>query len=115
MQIQHKQHKNDSAARFLWERDLLIEINDKWWNNAYRKITKLTASTQLRYFQYQLIHRILITNIAVAKFSDDVTPMCTFCENCSETLMHLFIECTYVKRIRQLMKRCMKYFFVALI
>lgn len=80
---------------------------DKWansmndpdlnWREIYRIPFNSTLSTKLRYFQFQFLHRYLPVN----KFLFDIkiidSNLCSFCNQHTETLQHLFWECTISK------------------
>lgn len=45
------------------------------------------------------MHRILPTNIFLCKIKVLDSPMCTFCREYKETLLHLFYECTRISKV----------------
>jgi hypothetical protein len=46
-----------------WHRDLQILEFDLDWSNIYSRPFAVTTDTDLRYFQYKILHRILTTNV----------------------------------------------------
>ena len=50
----------------------------------------------LIWFQYRLIHRILETKDILCKMSIENTNICRICKCEPETLMHRFVNCSYV-------------------
>ena len=58
-----------------------------------------TNDTKLKNFQFKFIHRIIYTNTMLFKMSKVDSPMCYFCSEKQETLLHMFIECDVVKKI----------------
>ena len=53
----------DTAARFMWEKELKVEIDDKLWTESIIRIRKITLATKLQYFQHKITFRILSTNV----------------------------------------------------
>ena len=47
-------------------------------------------------FQYRFLHRILPTNLFLAKIGIKQDPQCSFCSNVPENLIHLFWHCPKV-------------------
>jgi len=56
-----------------------------------------TIYTKLRSFQFKIIHNIFYTNEKLHRIGYSNTPYCTFCNNETETLLHLFVECVKVR------------------
>ena len=52
--------------------------------------------TNLREFQFKILHRILTTNYSLYKMSLIPSPVCSFCDNNDESLRHLFVHCSFV-------------------
>ena len=75
-----------------WNRELDKNIQ---WKEQYERFASCTKNTTLLWFQDKLMHRILTTNTFIAKFTED-SPLCTFCNNDRETLLHLFVTCPQV-------------------
>ena len=64
------------------------------WELAYLMAQRCTKRTKLIEFQFKLLHRrILLTNDFLLKTGRKVNDNCTFCNNSSETLIHLFWSC----------------------
>ena len=66
------------------------------WKSAYCLAAKCTKSTKLINFQYRLLHRILPTNLFLAKIKIEQDPNCSFCHNHHENLIRLFWDCEIV-------------------
>ena len=54
---------------------------------------RCTKSTTLTEFQFKLLHRRIPTNAFLFKIGGKENDNCTFCNNSSETLIHLFWPC----------------------
>ena len=83
-------------ARNKWELILNIEISDKAWQNYLLDVYKVTNCTKLRWFQFRLLNHIVMTNLIRSKW-EDVSPLCSFCQNAEETIVHLLTNCIIVK------------------
>ena len=77
--------------------NLLCEEDDI--SNAFSLIKKTTLSPVHRYFQFRVIHRILVTNknLQIWKLKDN--SLCTFCKNDTETIYHVLWECNIIQRL----------------
>ena len=62
-----------SVARELWFHDLQIDIDEATWARLYPEVMTYTKSTRLRYFQYRLLNKRLVTNVHRAKWDKQVT------------------------------------------
>ncbi len=64
---------------------------------------RCTQSSELRWFQFKIIHNILITNNALFKMRYVDSPVCSSCEDAVEMIVHVLYNCQYSKNIwRQL-------------
>ena len=108
--ITNKGFDNSSPLRFMWERELHIEIADRAWNQSMLRIHKITTSTKLRYFQCRLLNKTLVTNAMRHGWKREISPLCAFCGQVEETVIHILVECQYVRNIWRLLSRWIKYF-----
>ena len=60
---------------------------------------KYTKEPSLHWFQFQLLHRILLTNNYLHKIGLFKSPLCYLCQQTTETIEHIFAECFAVKEI----------------
>ena len=60
-------------------------------------IRQATGNTYLQTFHYRIINRIISTNTFLYRIGKFESPMCTFCNEDSETLYHILWECKIVK------------------
>ena len=98
--------KNHSAYKYKLKWSIVLpeeysEHNDWMWKKVNVLPFRITKDTRLRLLQYKLIHRILPTNIFLAKIKLVDSPMCSFCESEDETYSHLFYSCPYVSKLIQ--------------
>ena len=76
-----------------WEEKLSMNINNEEWQNIFTLTKTLTLDSQLRIFQYKIIHRTLPTNRLLHIYKIRDNPWCDNCENIIETLVHFFHLC----------------------
>ena len=63
--------------------------------NAFLNIKSLSSETFIRSFQFKILGDITFTNYRLAKIGYVPNDLCTFCEAGSETVHHLFYECSF--------------------
>ena len=56
-----------------------------------------TTETKLRVFQFKFLHRRVATNDFLHKIGLKEVDSCSFCNDSTETLMHLFWYCNYTQ------------------
>ena len=71
-----------------------LEVN---WENTYRLPFLCTTETKLRVFQFKFLHRRVATNDFLHKIGLKEVDFCSFCNDSTETLMHLFWYCNYTQ------------------
>ena len=87
-----------------WTTELLLNTvtnndnygSDIWWKKVNKLFFNCTEDTNLRWFQYRLVHRILPTNKFLHKINIKTNDLCSFCGEQSETFGHLFWDCDLV-------------------
>ena len=52
----------DPQGRLLWAHELHKELSKLEWSKLMRYVNSITLSTKLRYFQYRLLNRKIMTN-----------------------------------------------------
>ena len=89
---------------------LPIESQNKWlldfkkydfdkidWCKSCNLAFLCTRETKLQNFQFKLLHRRIATNSYLFKIGIIQSDLCSFCKENSETLVHFFWECPYVR------------------
>ena len=84
-----------------WESILNIDISTPEWWALFEKINKTTSIGKYRSFQYRLLHRAIITNKDLCRWKMKENEKCSFCQLVPESIVHLFYECHFVKRIHE--------------
>ena len=68
------------------------------WQPIFSLVFKITFHTKLQAFQFKFLHGCIIyTNSRLFKIKLVDSPICSFCHNAEETLVHLFCECPVSK------------------
>ena len=78
-----------------WENEFQHEESSLWWESVNLNIKKLSNDCILKWFQYRITHRILGTNLLLHKIGLKDSNLCDFCQNFSESIPHLFIDCIF--------------------
>ena len=60
------------------------------WKTIYTLPRRVTINTNLRIFQYKLLHNVLYLNKMLYKFGKKLSPLCSFCMEEPESPIHLF-------------------------
>lgn len=100
--------KDRDGCCLAWSRDLNLNIDIDSWNKIITQVHKITEHTDLTYFQYRIIHRILTTNRIRNKWDSNVDPRCQFCKDSTETPIHLLCDCYYVKPLWHLIQKWLR-------
>ena len=82
-----------------WNHTLNLEIDKDKWQTARVLIfsNRFTYLTKLRYFQYKIFSRKLTTNYLRAKWDQNVSNVCYYCQDKAETINHLLIDCKIIR------------------
>lgn len=64
---------------------------------AFVRIYTMTSCCQLQFFQFKILHRILVTNEKLYMWNMVESDICVFCDEEIETLCHIFFECEVTK------------------
>ena len=79
-----------------WEIELeKINLN---WKYLYSLTTNCKMNARSKYFQFQILHRSLVTNKKLHQFNIRDNELCDNC-NSTETISHLLYDCTGIKRL----------------
>ena len=74
-----------------------LNLIEQDWGSIYRLPHIITKVNKLKEFQFKIIHRYLPTNKLLKKYGITDSAGCTFCHLQSETLEHMFFECSIVR------------------
>ena len=73
--------------------------SDIKWNDVYAIPCKCTIDTKLQSLQFKINHGFLSTGYALFKMGLKDDSRCTLCDEATETIFHLFVECEHTKRL----------------
>ena len=102
-----KENKNDHSVKQKWQMDLNVIVDDNMWKNIFNSCFKSVSNNILIWFQLKLIYRILGTKSYLHKVQLSDTDTCAMCGE-KETIIHMFVECTYVKIIWSVIEKYIK-------
>ena len=69
------------------------------WKSIYLLPRRVTMDTNLRIFQYKLLSNVLYLNNMLFKLKKVDSPLCSYCNEKEETLLHLFNSCLKTKQL----------------
>ena len=109
--LSHSNINKESYKRLVQNKaSIPLQIQEKWlsekdiggnstvnWQNAYYLPFLCTRETKLRVFQFKFLHRRMATNDFLCKIGIKQVDSCSFCEETTETLVHLFWNCKYTQ------------------
>ena len=107
-----KRYPPTLALKKIWENDLNTNISEESWWRLYPTFLKTVKPTKLRILQYRILTKSLTTNVKRHIWDNTISEKCTFCENCTETLLHLFVYCKYVQTMWKSLTRWCKRFLL---
>ena len=102
--------KGNLPGKFVWQRQLGLQINDDMWSGNYKKILRQVKPYKLRYLHFRIITRTLTTNVLRNKWKPEVSPLCTFCQADNETILHILFDCPKVKKIWTIVEKALNYY-----
>ena len=88
--------------------EIKLKCEEKWqrdfqqiyeWKKIHNMSFITTKSTKLQWFQYRIIHRILGTNEFLFKIKQKDNDKCTFCNEFTESIHHIFWSCPKVSEL----------------
>ena len=81
----------------------VLELTDIDWTKIYTLPRITTIESSLKTFQYKILNNILYLNERLFKFNVVESPLCSLCNQASESVLHLFCTCTKTQSLwRQL-------------
>ena len=88
--ISAKTHQPTSQKHF----DNLFSNVELPWKEIYLNARKATANSHLRSFNYKIINNVLYMNEKLFQFGKTQSPLCSFCHNEAEIILHVFNKCS---------------------
>ena len=100
-----ERQKTEDACRFLWDKELGTHTDETSWSNKYSQILHITVSTKLHLLHYNILNRVLTTNIRRNKYNNNISPKCTFCHVDDESIAHLIFKCKKVRKMWEVLQK----------
>ena len=73
-------------------------VNDIVWKNVWLLPNLYLVTNKVKEISFKLIHKCYPAKSYIKKiFKKDIDVVCTFCNECEETVEHLFWHCPIVK------------------
>ena len=82
-----------------WNLELDLQINKLTWKHIFHICFKSVYNDDLVWLQYKILHRILGTQRLMLNMKITDSDLCRLCNSCSETLLHLLVNCNHVVRL----------------
>ena len=76
-----------------------MNVTDEEMKRSFLVLRKATCNSELRSFQYQILHRAIVTNKYLYKCNIKDSDKCYFCGMCVESIEHLFFDCVHVQQL----------------
>ena len=93
----------------------VYDIKEDEWGNIFRLPYRISSETDLQAFQYKIINRFLPCNYTLSIWYSDITNICQYCHQQSDTLAHYFLYCRDVamfwKQFGKMWKRIVEFWF----
>ena len=99
-----------TATSFLWQKELGVNWTSNEWSTFFVNFLRDVKPTKLRFLQYHILNRALTTNVLRSKWNTEISPLCTFCSQQKETVLHVLAECTWIKPLWNALERFCKYY-----
>jgi len=81
-----------------WNRELQINLDKGNWKIIFNIVHQTKIQSNLIWFQYRILHRILGTKKLLVQMNISDDSMCSFCKKQEETIIHLFTQCQIVQK-----------------
>ena len=99
----------NTAKQTLWEFELGKQFTAKQWYEINMEALCVTNCTTLRYFQYRLMQRIIVTNVKLKIWHMKDSDLGTFCKEYKETIDYLLWNCVFIRKLWKALQKWLKY------
>ena len=82
-----------------WIESGITDLQEEEYLTAFKQLHKVKWSPKMVDFQYRLLLNKLVFNEDLKKWGRSESDLCSFCNNASENVKHLLLECRIVKCI----------------
>ena len=103
---------SDSSCH-MWSLDLYLDpvLLGEEWEAHLLNARKISIASKLRYLQFKILNRTLITNIRRSKWDSSISELCTFCQECPESIKHILVDCRYAQVTWKALHKWIKDFY----
>ena len=84
--------KNTMVSRGFTKLKDNFDVDDITVSKAFLNLKTVSSENFIRSFQFKFLDDIIYTNVQLAKIGYVPKDTCTFCEDDSETVLHLFYK-----------------------
>ena len=103
--IRHKYEKPNKWPKLKEE----FNLTEETVSEAFLLPIRVTYEPYLQSFQYKVLHSILYTNDLLYKIKYVSSPLCSLCQQTTETMSHIFLDCIFSKSFRnEVMEKILK-------
>ena len=96
-------------SRELWQKEIDEIMTEEQWKKLRLATFKDIKSVKLQFFQYRVLSRKIVTNVIRAKYDSTITSKCYYCQLVPETMMHLVVDCSKIKKFWSAIFKWMQY------
>ena len=89
-----------------WDMVIQNSIDIKGWEKAYKICFERLDDYIIKWFHYRVLNSILGTRSYLYRVKIGDSPLCGYCNNGEETIIHLMCDCTEVKTLWIDIKSC---------
>ena len=93
-ELNNKIHLREAA----WHTELQGFLSVDFWQNTYKLTATLKYENKLKWLQSQMQRGCLKTNNTVHHIKPNVSPLCHYCRENNERILHLFFNCPIVNQ-----------------
>ena len=85
-----------------------VDIDMETYKVCFKELYVITNVTKLRDFQYRLLLGKVFTGELLYNWNVIDSPLCYFCQEENETVVHLFMECKFIQEIWNTIKNILE-------
>ena len=110
-QLINTNFQNTDICAKQWATELKIDYKAllQSWPKILIDAWSISNAAKLRYMQYKILNKILITNVTCARWDKSVSSLCSFYFSKNETIMHLLVECCTVQKLWYALTKWVKF------
>ena len=94
----------------MWNVRIKPVMDYNYFLKLFRNVRMITNYNKLRSFQYRLLQLSLVLNTQLKKWNITDTELCTYCNEYTETIEHIFFECTNAQKLLSEVNRITNYY-----